>query len=163
MNYRVLVLFLLLLATLAIPASAELIVKNGNAAYNASGSLVSSGYYHDTGYVPEIYVWFAIILGIITMVVSTYTTAELNVFVLFTPVFWAYAAWYAAFMEREIVTAIAGANPGDVQVVYTEVVYSQPVLQYAMTFLFFVSVIFAIYVLFLKDADKVIDERVSNR
>ena len=162
MNYRVLVLFLMLLATLAIPASAELIVKNGNAAYNASGSLVSSGYYHDTGYVPEIYVWFAIILGIITMVVSTYTTAELNVFVLFTPVFWAYAAWFSAYMEREIVSTVPGAD-GTIQVVYTEVVFAQPILQYAMTFLFVLSAVFAIYVLFLREPDAVSDSQRNVR
>ena len=156
-------LIILLLAMLALPASAELIVKGGNAAYKSSGSLISSGYFHDSGYVPEIYVWFAIILGIITMVVSTYVNTELNVFVLFTPVFWGYAAWFAAFMEREIVTAIPGASPGDVQVVYTEVVFAQPVLQYAMGFLFIVSIIFAIYVLFLKEADRVSDNRVNAR
>jgi hypothetical protein len=156
-------LIILLLAMLALPASAELIVKGGNAAYNSSGSLISSGYFHDSGYVPEIYVWFAIVLGIITMVVSTYVNTELNVFVLFTPVFWGYAAWFAAFMEREIVTAIPGASPGDVQVVYTEVVFAQPVLQYAMGFLFIVSIIFAIYVLFLKEADRVSDNRVNAR
>jgi hypothetical protein len=124
--------------------------------------MYTSGYYHDSGYVPEMYVWFAIIIGIITLVVSTYVETEINIFVLITPVFWAYAAWFAAFMEREIVSTVPGAD-GTIQVVYTEVVFSQPMLQYAMAFLFLLSIIYAIYVLFLKEPDQVYDSRGNAR
>jgi hypothetical protein len=158
MNYRYLLLGLLLLSIAVVPASADLIVKGGNPAFNASGTMYSSGYYHDSGYVPEMYVWFAIIIGIITLVVSTYVETEINIFVLITPVFWAYAAWFSAFMEREIVSTVPGAD-GTIQVVYTEVVFAQPMLQYAMTFLFVLSVIYAIYILFLKEPDRVSDSR----
>jgi hypothetical protein len=156
-KYPVLAIGILLLLLLMYPASADLIVRNGS-----NGTLVESGYYHNTGYVPETYVWFAIILGIVTLVVSTYVKTEFNIFVLITPVFWGYAAWFSAFMEREIVTAVPGST-GDVQVVYTEVVFAQPVLQYAMTFLFILSVIFAIYVLFLAEPDATIDSRKNVR
>lgn len=158
MNYRYLLLGLLLLSIAVVPASADLIVKGGNPAFNASGTMYSSGYYHDSGYVPEMYVWFAIIIGIITLVVSTYVETEINIFVLITPVFWAYAAWFSAFMEREIVSTVPGAD-GTIQVVYTEVVFAQPMLQYAMTFLFVLSVIYAVYILFLKEPDRVSDSR----
>jgi hypothetical protein len=83
---------------------------------------------------------------------------EINIFVLITPVFWAYAAWFSAFMEREIVSTVPGAD-GTIQVVYTEVVFAQPMLQYAMTFLFVLSIIYAIYILFLKEPDRVSDSR----
>lgn len=158
MNYRYLLLGLLLLSIAVVPASADLIVKGGNPAFNASGTMYSSGYYHDSGYVPEMYVWFAIIIGIITLVVSTYVETEINIFVLITPVFWAYAAWFSAYMEREIVSTVPGAD-GTIQVVYTEVVFAQPMLQYAMTFLFVLSIIYAIYILFLKEPDRVSDSR----
>lgn len=158
MNYRYLLLGLLLLSIAVVPASADLIVKGGNPAFNASGTMYTSGYYHDSGYVPEMYVWFAIIIGIITLVVSTYVETEINIFVLITPVFWAYAAWFSAFMEREIVSTVPGAD-GTIQVVYTEVVFAQPMLQYAMTFLFVLSIIYAIYILFLKEPDRVSDSR----
>ena len=162
MNYRYLLLGLLLVGILIVPVSADLIVKGGNPAFNASGTLYSSGYYHDSGYVPEMYVWFAIIIGIICLVVSTYVESEINIFVLITPVFWAYAAWFAAYMEREIVSTVPGAD-GTIQVVYTEVVFSQPILQYAMVFLFILSLVYAIYMLFLREPDQVYDSRGNVR
>jgi hypothetical protein len=162
MNYRCLLLGLLLLGFIALPASADLIVKGGNPAFNASGTMYTSGYYHDAGYVPEMYVWFAIILGLMTLVVSTYVVNELNVFVLITPAFWGYAAWFAAYMEREIVSTVPGAD-GTIQVVYTEVVFAQPLLQYVMAFLFVLSILFAIYVLFLKESDTVVDSMKNVR
>jgi hypothetical protein len=148
-----LILVLLLFVMLATPVSAELIVRNGNAAFNTSGEILESGYYHDSGYVPEIYVWFAIVLGLISLVVSTYVKNEINIFVLITPVFWGYAAWFTAFMEREIVSTVPGAD-GTIQVVYTEIVFAQPVLQYAMIFLFLASCVYAIYMLFLHENEK---------
>jgi hypothetical protein len=153
---------LLLLGIVVVPASADLIIKGGNPAFNASGTLYTSGYYHNSGYVPEMYVWFAIIIGIITLVVSTYVDSDINIFVLITPVFWAYAAWFAAYMEREIVSTVPGAD-GTVQVVYTEIVFSQPILQYAMVFLFVLSILYAIYMLFLKEPDKVYDSQRNIR
>ena len=144
---------IILLLMMALPASADLIVRNGS-----DGTLVESGYYHNSGYVPETYVWFAIIIGTISLVVSTYVKTEINIFVLITPVFWAYAAWFAAFMEREIVSAVPD-GAGNIQVVYTEVVFAQPILQYAMVFLFLLSVIFAVYVLFLKEPEVVMDKK----
>lgn len=156
MNYRCLLLGILLLLLMVIPASADLVVRNGNTAFNTSGELLETGYFHDSGYVPEMYVWFAIVIGIITLVVSTYVETEINIFVLITPVFWAYAAWFAAYMEREIVSTVPG-DSGQIQVIYTEIVFAQPVLQYAMTFLFILSVIYAVYVLFLREPDSKYD------
>jgi len=149
MNSRVaLIIILVAIFACCIPASAEITLKSNSTADGVS----QSGYFHDTGYVPETYVWIAIVLGFVSLEISTFIKKEVNIFLLITPVLWLYAAWYAAFMEREIVTAIPGST-GDVQLVYTEIVFASPMLQLAMVLFFLLSLLYAIYVLFIQEPE----------
>ena len=136
-------------------ASATLTPEGENNNFNISGAMYESSYIHDTSYVPEEYVWMAIILGLACLAISVFTPKDINIFVLLTPVFWGYAAWFTAFMVRGTTIALSSVDCSGVttlQVVHTDIIYPQPVLQYAMIFLFLLSVVYAIYVLFLRES-----------
>ena len=153
-------LILLLLLFFAIPTAVtadNLTARNGS----ESSLITQSGYYHDPAYVPETYVWLAILIGFISIAASTFVETDINIFALITPMFWGYAAWFSAFMSRDVFTVVPDGT--SVRVVYTEVTYAQPILQYIMTFMFILSVIYAIYTLFLRDADSVSDSRQNVR
>ena len=160
-------LLIILLWMVAIQTvSATLVPIGQNTAFNTSGTMYESSYIHDTSYVPEEYVWIAIVLGLACLAISVFTPKDLNIFVLITPVFWGYAAWFSAFMTRGSSVPLSSVDCAGVttlQLVNTDIIYPQPVLQYAMIFLFLLSIVYMIYVLFLRQPDERYDTAINIR
>ena len=159
MRYTILTLISLFFIS---PVSALITNNTANPAYYSNGvTLISGSFINQAGYLPVEMVYFIAVLGIIFWICSMVSPICEDIFCLITPVPFAIAAWYAAYMTRDQMTIVV--NNGVIYPVSTQIITPDPTLQIVMTACLVLSILSGIYIVFLRDTDKKLaNERQPN-
>lgn len=143
----------LVLLLISSPVSALITNNTANEAYYSNNvTLISGSFVHQAGYLPMEMVYFIAILGVIFWICSVVSPICEDLFSLITPVLFAIAAWYSAYMTREQMTIVI--NNGVIYPVHTQVIIPDPTLQLAMLGCMVLAILSGIYIVFLRDTDK---------
>jgi hypothetical protein len=143
MKYLIIVL---LLCLLIIPVHADSVLsyqKNSTTIYSGNSTIYESDWFAQQGYVPVYLVIFTIILGSFFTGLSLVSPRRV-VPALIAPLFWGYAAWNSIYMFDLYITS----NNAIFNVM--QVVYADGLLRTILIAITIITVLYAIYVVFLE-------------
>ena len=148
MRLGILILGIVLLIA---PASAIITNNTANDAYYENNvTLISGSFLHDAAYMPKDYVFLIILLGIVFWALAIASPVCQDLFSIITPCFFAVGSWYAGYMTKEVVSIVVSGNT--IYPVHTQVITPSPVIQTLCLIATVLSILSAIYIIFLSEA-----------
>jgi hypothetical protein len=139
---------LLLLVVMVAPASALIT----NVSISGNTTLSSSSFVHDSHYMPDVYVYVLIVIGLICLIGSRAIPDAEDILCICAPLPIGLSAWFANYMTQEYIhTIYSGTN---VIVTNVQVITPSPYLSITMVVILIVAIVNLIWILFLKEADK---------
>lgn len=141
---------LLLIALLVIPTSVSALITNNTANdnyYSSNTTLISGSFIHDENYTPREIVILILIIGILFWLVSIAAPVCQDLFAIAAPVWLGVATWQAGYMTKEDIAIVVSGNT--IYSVHTEIISPDPVMQILCFILTILSVLSAVYVIFL--------------
>jgi hypothetical protein len=160
-RYILTLLFLILIALVVVPVSAVITPEFGQGTGNYTSSYNSTSYFHDKNYIPLDILYLFILIAFVSWIISVFSPICEDLFALVSPISFAAAAWYSAYVSQESirVVSVVANGVGEIYTIHTEIITPLPGLQIAMTLCLILSILSMIYIIFLRKVDRSLERK----